>query len=96
MIVRILGEGQLRVDDSAAHELNDLDAKLEATVERKDEAGFRAALTELLVRVRAIGSPVEPGALEPSELIVPGEGRDHGRSAQAARWGRADPRLSAR
>jgi hypothetical protein len=74
VIVRILGEGQLRVDDSAASELNELDARLEATVERNDEAGFRSALEELLARVRAIGSPVAPGALEPSELIVPGTG----------------------
>ena len=74
MIVRILGEGQLRVDDSAATELNELDAKLEATVERNDPAGFRPALEELLARVRAIGRPVEAGSLEPSELILPGEG----------------------
>jgi hypothetical protein len=74
VIVRILGEGQLHVDDSAASELNELDAKLEATVERNDEPGFRPALEELLTRVRAIGRPVEPGALEPSELILPGEG----------------------
>ena len=74
MIVRILGEGQLHVDDSAAQELNELDAKLESTVERNDESGFKPALAELLARVRAIGRPVEPGALEPSELIVPGEG----------------------
>jgi hypothetical protein len=74
MIVRILGEGQLRVDDAAAGELNELDAKLEATVERNDEPGFKPALDELLARVRAIGRPVEPGALEPSELILPGEG----------------------
>ena len=74
MIVRILGEGQLHVDDSAAGELNELDAKLEATVEHNDEPGFRPALEELLTRVRAIGRPVEPGALEPSELILPGEG----------------------
>jgi len=50
MIVRILGEGQLRVDDSAATELNELDAKLEATVERNDPAGFRPALEELLAK----------------------------------------------
>jgi hypothetical protein len=74
VIVRILGEGQLHVDDSAAGELNELDAKLEATVEHNDEPGFRPALEELLTRVRAIGRPVEPGALEPSELILPGEG----------------------
>jgi hypothetical protein len=74
MIVRILGEGQLRVDDSATTELNELDAKVEATVERNDESGFRPALEELLARVRTIGRPVEPGSLEPSELILPAEG----------------------
>jgi hypothetical protein len=74
VIIRILGEGQLHVDDSAAQELNELDAKLEATVERNDESGFQPVLDELLARVRALGRPVEPGALEPSELILPGEG----------------------
>ena len=72
MIVRILGEGQLQVDDSAAAELNELDAKLEAMVERDDEAGFRSALEALLARVRALGRPVEPGTLEPSAPGTPG------------------------
>jgi hypothetical protein len=74
MIVRILGEGQLRIDDSAASELNELDARLESTVERNDESAFRPALEQLLQRVRAIGRPVEPSELEPSELILPAEG----------------------
>ncbi len=74
MIVRIMGEGQLRVDDSAASELNELDAKLEATVERNDEPAFESVLEELLARVRSIGSPVEPGTLDTSELILPAEG----------------------
>ena len=74
MIVRILGEGQLQVDDSAAEELNDLDAKLEAAVEHSDEVGFRSALDTLLARIRSIGRPVPPDALAPSELIIPQEG----------------------
>ena len=74
MIVRILGEGQLRVDDSAASELNELDARLESTVERSDESAFKPALEQLLERVRAIGRPVGPSELEPSALILPGEG----------------------
>jgi hypothetical protein len=74
MIVRILGEGQLRIDDSAASELNELDARLESTVERNDESAVRPALEELLQRVRAIGRPVGPSELEPSELILPAEG----------------------
>jgi hypothetical protein len=74
VIVRILGEGQLQVDDSAAEELNDLDAKLEEAVERDDEAGLRSALDALLARIRSIGRPLAADALAPSELIIPQEG----------------------
>ena len=73
MIVRILGEGQFRVDDSTAAELNRLDTELEAAVERGDEAAFTAALTSLLTQVRAQGSPLPPDILEPSELILPAQ-----------------------
>jgi hypothetical protein len=73
VIVRILGEGQFRVDDSAAAELNRLDTDLEAAVERGDEAAFTAALTSLLAQVRAHGSPLPPDILEPSELILPAQ-----------------------
>jgi hypothetical protein len=71
VIVRILGEGQLRVDDSAAAQLNELDSRLEAAVERNDETGFKAALDALLSRVRSIGTAVEAEVIEPSELILP-------------------------
>jgi hypothetical protein len=71
VIVRILGEGQLDVADSALDELNELDAQLEAAVERGDEAGFAAALAALLGRVREIGTPADPDALAPSALILP-------------------------
>ena len=71
MIVRILGEGQFRVDDSVAADLNKLDAELESAVERGDEDAFTTALTSLLTEVRAQGSPLPPDILEPSELILP-------------------------
>ena len=71
MIVRILGEGQFRVDDAATGELNHLDTELEAAVERGDEAAFTAALTGLLSQVRAQGSPLPADMLEPSDLILP-------------------------
>ena len=74
MIVRILGEGQLRVDDAAVSELNELDAKVEAAVDVGDEAGFAAALSALLSRARALGTPLEADSLQPSELILPQEG----------------------
>jgi hypothetical protein len=71
MIVRILGEGQLELPESAASELNRLDAALESAVEKRDEAAFRPALAALLAKVRQVGSPTAADDLRPSELIVP-------------------------
>ena len=73
MIVRILGEGQFRVDDAASAELNQMDADLEAAVERGDEAAFTDALTRLLAQVHTHGSPLPPDILESSDLILPHE-----------------------
>jgi hypothetical protein len=71
MIVRILGEGQLELPDSAVEELNRLDAALESAVERSDESAFHLALAALLAKVRQVGSPTDPDDLRPSELIIP-------------------------
>jgi len=71
VIVRILGEDQFRVDDSAVAELNRLDSELEAAVDRDDQAAFTAALHGMLAQVRAQGSPLPPDTLEPSDLILP-------------------------
>ncbi len=74
MIVRILGEGQFKVDDAATTGLNQLDSELETAVDRNDEAAFAAALDGLLAQVRAQGSPLPPDTLEPSDLILPHQG----------------------
>ena len=74
MIVRILGEGQLRLDDSAAAELNALDAALDKAVTSGDEAAFHAALLALHERVRALGTPLAADSLEPSDSILPRAG----------------------
>ena len=71
MIVRILGEGQLEVPDSAADELNELDRAVESAVEQGDEAAFAPALAALLARIREVGTPVKADDLRPSELILP-------------------------
>jgi PspAA-like protein len=73
MIIRIMGEGQLRLDDSAVHELNKLDAALEHAVEQNDEAAFVPALHALLEKARSVGTALPADAIEPSELILPGE-----------------------
>ncbi|MFF4352248.1 hypothetical protein [Streptomyces sp. NPDC001530] len=71
MIVRIMGEGQVRLDDSHLTELNKLDDELLAEMENGDESGFRRTLGALLESVRRLGAPLPDDALEPSELILP-------------------------
>jgi hypothetical protein len=73
VIVRILGEGQFRVDDSTAAELNRLDTELESAVEHSDEDRFTATLGSLLAQVRANGAPLPADILEASDLILPHE-----------------------
>jgi hypothetical protein len=74
MIVRILGEGQLRIDDDAAAELQALDSDLEAAVERNDQDALNAALGALLEKARGQGTSLPPDSLEPSDVIIPHEG----------------------
>jgi len=71
MIVRIMGEGQVRLDDGHLAELNKLDDELLAEMQSGDEEGFRRTLGALLDAVRRLGAPLPDAALEPSELILP-------------------------
>ncbi|HEY8200510.1 MAG TPA: hypothetical protein VII47_04070 [Actinomycetota bacterium] len=71
MIVRILGEGQLEVPDSALDGLNELDEALIRAIEAGDEAAFRRDLDALLERIHATGTPVADDYLGPSDLMIP-------------------------
>lgn len=70
MIVRVMGEGQWRVDDSLAEQLAELDAETEHAVERGDEAALQAALRALAEVVRG-GERLDDDHLESSDAIVP-------------------------
>ncbi|MFI0819138.1 hypothetical protein ACH4TX_23835 [Streptomyces sp. NPDC021098] len=71
MIVRIMGEGQVQVDDSHLPRLNTLDDELLAAIESGDHDAFRRTLGALLDAVRSAGEPLPVDALEPSGLILP-------------------------
>lgn len=71
MIVRILGEGQFRVDDDAAAKLTTLDKELDAAVHAEDEAAFTIALHAGVHLVRTEGTPVADDEFVPAELILP-------------------------
>jgi hypothetical protein len=72
VIVRIMGEGQVKLDDSHFAMLDKLDDELMAEVQSGDEEGFRRTLGALLEAVRSMGAPLPDDSLEPSELILPG------------------------
>jgi hypothetical protein len=71
VIIRILGEGQYDVADSAVDALNELDAAVEAAIEAQDVAAFGPALAALLDGVRTAGTPHTADSLDSSDLILP-------------------------
>ena len=73
MIVRVMGEGQWRVDDALRGRLNELDDQVGAAVEAGDEERVRAALRGLAETVKSEGEKLADDDLHPSEAIVPPE-----------------------
>ena len=71
MIVRILGEGQFRVDDDAAAKLTALDKDLDAAVRDQTDAAFSAALHAAVALVRATGEPVADDEFVTADYILP-------------------------
>jgi hypothetical protein len=71
VIVRILGEGQFDLTDADLDWLNELDAAVEAAVEKSDQTAFGAALAALLDAVRSHGALHQLDALDTSDLILP-------------------------
>lgn len=74
MIVRIMGEGQVKLADGHLAELNKLDDELLAEINSDDQDGFRRTFHALLDKVRELGDPVPDDSLEPSGLILPAPG----------------------
>ena len=73
MIIRILGEGQYRIDEGDLDGLQTLDGELERAVDSGDDGVFRQALVALLDRVRSVGTKVPDEELDASDAILPGD-----------------------
>ena len=73
MIVRLMGEGQYRVEEDAASELNALDEQVAAAVESSDEERTRTLLQQMAALVRDRGERLDDGDLSASDAIVPPE-----------------------
>ena len=73
MIVRLMGEGQWRVDDSISARLNELDDEVAKAVEAGDEAALWRGLQALADTVRSNGQKLDDADLTPSDAVIPPE-----------------------
>jgi hypothetical protein len=71
VIVRILAEGQYRLEDGVVDRLNELDNDCVAAVSAGDEVRFRTTFDALLEFVRSEGNALADDELEQSDVIVP-------------------------
>jgi CBS-domain-containing membrane protein len=71
VIIRVLGEGQYRVDEEAAAGLNELDEQVGQAVESGDEENLQRLLKHLADAVRERGERLDDADLSPSDAIVP-------------------------
>jgi hypothetical protein len=73
VIVRLLGDGQFRVDDSLLERLNELDAEVEKAVAAGDERALWTGLQALADAVRENGVKLADDDLSPSDAVIPPE-----------------------
>ncbi len=71
MIIRIMGEGQYRLDEETLDRVNVLDNAGVAAVESDDEDAFHVAFEEMLQIIRDEGEHLGDEELETSDVIVP-------------------------
>jgi hypothetical protein len=71
VIVRIAGEGQMRLPDEDADKLNKLDNEAVAAVEAGDEERFKELWQQMLSFVESEGEPLPIDELVESDVIMP-------------------------
>lgn len=71
MIVRLMGEGQYRVDDSLRERLNELDDQAGAALDASDELELDRVLDEMFELVRSEGKPLADDDLSVSDTVIP-------------------------
>lgn len=71
MIVRIMGEGQYRLDAEHLGHINEIDERLTRALEGGDRAAFDREFPLLVGHIREHGEPVPAGELVASEVVIP-------------------------
>jgi hypothetical protein len=71
VIVRLMGEGQYRVDDGLRERLNALDDEATAALEAANEVELDQKLEQMFALVRAEGERLADDDLSASDVIIP-------------------------
>ncbi len=71
MIVRLMGEGQYRVDDDLRGQLNELDDRALTAIEADDEPALDDMLDQMWQLVRDRGEQLPDEDLSASDLVIP-------------------------
>jgi hypothetical protein len=71
VIVRLMGEGQFRVDDDLLSKLNELDEKAQTAADAGDEPELDRVLDEMWSLVQADGERLGDDDLHPSDVLIP-------------------------
>jgi hypothetical protein len=71
MIVRLMGEGQYRIDDELRAQLDELDDRALGAMEADDEPTLDDVLEQLWQVVRERGERLPDDDLSSSDLIIP-------------------------
>jgi len=71
MIVRLMNEGQYRIDDSLIGRLNELDDQATAAAEADDEPTLDQALDEMFELVKREGQVLPDDEIATSDVLIP-------------------------
>jgi hypothetical protein len=71
VIVRLMGEGQYRIDEELRAQLNELDDRAQAAIDANDELELDGKIDEMWQLVQGRGERLADDELESSDLIIP-------------------------
>jgi len=71
MIIRILGEGQFRLDDGLVQKINKIDNQIVDHVSKGKKTEYVQDLANLISTIKELAEPVDPEEILPSDIIIP-------------------------
>jgi len=71
MIIRILGDGQYRLDDNLVERVNKIDNRIVNHVSRGNRVEYAQDLANLISTIKELAEPLDPVEILPSDIIIP-------------------------